>query len=385
MAKNEIMQKISGYDEIIKENAVLEKYGFDYQAKRGEVRSIIDALHPQRLDLTVSEIVQETMSAKSIKLVSEDGLLPPFQAGQYINVFVETGGVRTSRPYSISSSPVQTGYYEITVRRVDDGFVSNYLLDELKPGDRLCSSSPSGNFHYNPLFHGNKLAFIAGGSGISPFMSMIRELANKNLVRRLHLFYGSRIEDDVIYKEEIDRISSAHRNFTWDMVVSEPAPSFCGIKGFINAGLIKERLDSLDWMFFVCGPEAMYQFCLPELGKLPIAARKTKVEVMGAPKNIVSHPGWPENVKAGDVLKVAIKGRKTISAPASEPLMISLERAGVAIPALCRSGECSLCRTKLLSGKVYQPNGVKLRKSDRAFGYIHPCMAYPITDIEILL
>lgn len=385
MAKKDIVQKIDGYDEIIRETAVLEKYGFDYQAKRGEVRSIIDALHPARLDLTVSEIVQETASAKSIKLVSEDDCQPPFQAGQYINVFVETGGVRTSRPYSIASSPTQTGYYEITVRKVEDGFVSNYLLDELKPGDKLSSSSPSGNFHYNPLFHGDKLVFIAGGSGITPFMSMIRELADKNMSRRLHLFYGSRNEDDVIYREEIDRISTAHRNFTWDLVVSEPAPSFRGLEGFINAGLIKERLDGLDWTFFVCGPEAMYQFCLPELGKLPIPARKTKVEVMGAPKDIVSYPGWPENVKAGDVFKVAIKGRKTINASTSEPIMISLERAGVTIPALCRSGECSLCRTKLLSGKVYQPNGVKLRKSDRTFGYIHPCMAYPITDIEILL
>jgi len=385
MAKQDIIQKIDGYNEIIRETAVLEKYGFDYQAKKGEVRSIIDALHPQRLDLTISEIAQETLSAKSIKLVSEDGLLPPFQAGQYINVFVETGGVRTSRPYSIASSPTQTGYYEITVRRVEDGFVSNYLMDELKPGDKLCSSSPSGNFHYNPLFHGNKLAFIAGGSGITPFMSMIRELADKNLDRRLHLFYGSRIEEDVIYREEIDRLSATHRNFTWDLVVSEPAPSFCGLTGFINAGLIKKKLDGLDWTLFICGPEAMYQFCLPEIEKLSIPARKTKVEVMGAPKNIVSHPGWPENVKSGDVFKVAIKGRKTISAPASESLMISLERAGVVIPALCRSGECSLCRTKLLSGKVYQPNGVKLRKSDRTFGYIHPCMAYPITDTEIML
>ncbi|MCK7512339.1 MAG: 2Fe-2S iron-sulfur cluster binding domain-containing protein [Desulfobacterales bacterium] len=104
---------------------------------------------------------------------------------------------------------------------------------------------------------------------------------------------------------------------------------------------------------------------------------------MGAPKNIVAYPGWPENVKAGDVFKVAVKGKKTISASASEPLMISLERAGMVIPALCRSGECSLCRTKLLSGKVYQPNDVKLRKSDRTFGYIHPCVAYPTTDIEI--
>lgn len=385
MAKNEIMQKISGYDEITRENAILEKYGFDYQAKRGEVRSIIDTLHPQKIDLIVSEITQETASSKSIKLVSESGCQPPFQAGQYINIFVEIGGVRTSRPYSIASSPTQTGYYEIMVRRVDDGFVSNYLLDELKPGDRLSSSSPSGYFHYNPLFHGNKLAFIAGGSGITPFMSMIREVADKNLGRRMHLFYGSRAEDDVIYRREIDRVSSVHRNFTWDLVVSEPAPSYRGLKGFINGGLIKERLEGLDWMFFVCGPEAMYQFCLPEIEKLSIPARKTRVEAMGTPKNIALHPGWPENVKAGDIFKVAIKGKKTINALASEPLMISLERAGVAIPALCRSGECSLCRTRLLSGKVYQPNGVKLRKSDRIFGYIHPCMAYPITDIEILI
>ncbi|MFZ2417085.1 MAG: FAD-binding oxidoreductase [Smithellaceae bacterium] len=385
MARKEILQQVTGYDEILRDNTILEKYGFDYQAKKGEVQSIIDTLHPQRLDLAVSEIAWETASAKSMKLVSQNGALPPFQAGQYINVFVETGGVRTSRPYSIASSPTQTGYYEITVRKVEDGFVSNYLLDELKPGDPLKSSSPTGNFHYNPLLHGDKLAFIAGGSGITPFMSMIRELADKNLSRRIHLFYGSRIEDDVIYRREIDHIAATHGNFTWDMVVSEPSSAFSGLKGFINAALIRKRLDRLDWTFFVCGPEAMYQFCLPELEKLSVPARKTRVEVMGSPKHIASYPGWPHNVKAGDVFQVAIKGKKSIRAAASEPLMISLEKAGVVIPALCRSGECSLCRTKLLSGKVYQPNGVKLRKSDRAFGYIHPCMAYPITDIEILL
>ncbi len=385
MTRKEIFQKVEGYNEIIRESSILEKYGFDYQTRKGEVKSIIDALHPQRLDLTVSEMTQETASAKSIKLVNEGGCQPPFQSGQYINVFVDAGGVRTSRPYSIASSPTQTGHYELTVRKVEDGFVSDYLMNELKPGDKISSSSPSGNFHYNPLFHGNKLALIAGGSGITPFMSMIRELSDKNLSRRLHLFYGCRVEDDVIYRAELDRIASAHKNFTWDLVVSEPTSSYRGHTGFINAGFIKERLDGLDWTFFICGPPAMYQFCLPELEKLQIPSRKIKVEVMGAPKNIVAYPGWPENVKAGDVFKVAVKGKKTISASASEPLMISLERAGMAIPALCRSGECSLCRTKLLSGKVYQPNDVKLRKSDRIFGYIHPCVAYPTTDIEILL
>ncbi len=385
MTKEEIARQIEGYEDILKESAILEKYGFDYQTKKGEVKKIVDALHPARLDLTVSEINPETPSAKSIKLVCESGYLPPFQAGQYINVFVETGGVRTSRPYSIASSPTQTGYYEITVRRVEDGFISNYLLDELKPGDKLSSSSPAGTFHYNPLMHGDSLAFIAGGSGITPFMSMIREAADKNLKRRMHLLYGCKDENDVIYRSELERITAAHPNITWDLVISEPSPSYSGLKGFINDSLIKERLGNLEKMFFLCGPEAMYQFCQPQLDKLPIPARKIKKEVMGAPKNIASYPGWPQKVKAGDTFKVAIKGKKTINALASEPLMISLEKSGIIIPALCRSGECSLCRTKLLAGKVYQPNGVKLRKSDRTFGYIHPCMAYPITDIAIML
>jgi ferredoxin-NADP reductase len=385
MGSKDIVKKIENYDELLKDTAVLEKYGFDYQARRGEVERIIDELHPKRLNLIVSEIRQETPSTKSFRLISADGYLPPFQAGEYINLFVEVGGIRTSRPYSIASSPTQSGYYEIAVRRVDDGFVSNYLLDELKVGAFLQSTSPAGNFHYNPLYHGPKLVFIAGGSGVTPFMSMIRELSDRNLSRRIHMFYGSRVEEDVIYLDELKKIAAAHKNFSYDIVVSEPAAGFTGEKGFISADLIKGRLSLKDCMFFVCGPEAMYNFCLPELDKLSVPLRKIRVEIMGAPRDITLQPGWPEDVKVVDVFKVFIKGRKPINAKASEPLMVSLERVGITIPALCRSGECSLCRTKLLSGKVFQPNGVKLRKSDRRFGYIHPCLAYPLKDIEIML
>jgi ferredoxin len=124
---------------------------------------------------------------------------------------------------------------------------------------------------------------------------------------------------------------------------------------------------------------------LKELEKLGIPKRKIRTEVYGPPKDVITQPGWPRDVKPEDVFTVRIKNGKSIPAKASEPLMISLERTGVVIPALCRSGECSLCRTKLLSGRVFQPEGVRLRKSDRQFGYIHPCMAYPLTDLEILL
>jgi ferredoxin-NADP reductase len=385
MAKKEIISKIDGYDDIINQSITLEKYGFDYETKKGEIKKIVDGLHPKALNLKVSKISKETSSTSSIRLVSEDGYLPPFQAGQYINVFVDALGVKTSRPYSIASAPTQTGYYEIAVRRVEDGFVSNYLLDDLKPADKLVSSSPAGNFHFNPLIHGDKLAFIAGGSGITPFMSMIRELSDRALKRRIHLFYGSRVADDIIYAEELNEIAASNSNFTWDLVVSEPSESFKGINGFITSKIIKDRLTELDWAFFVCGPQAMYDFCLPELERLNIPRRWVRQEVMGAPKNIASHPGWPEDIGSDAAFKVSVKGKRTIDAKACEPLMISFERAGIVIPALCRSGECSLCRTKLISGKVYQPNGVKLRKSDRAFGYIHPCMAYPVSDIEVMI
>lgn len=386
MAFQDVMKDIEGYQEILDEIEILQKHGIDYTSQKGNVAYRINLLHPKKIELVVSEILQETETTKTLRLVAKDGYLPPFQAGQYINVFVDTAGIRTSRPYSISSSPNQIAYYDITVRRVKDGFVSDYLLNDIGEGDELESSGPAGTFIYNPLFHGDDLVFLAGGSGITPFMSMIREVTEKNSKRRIHLFYGSDSPEDVIFADELNKRAEKHANFTWDLVISNPPQGYQGLTGFITAELMKNLLGDLSTkMFYLCGPEAMYTFCEQELAVLNIPKKKARTEMYGPPKEVTLQPGWPEEVKAGSVFKVAVRGEKTIQAKASEPIMISLERAGIVIPALCRSGECSLCRTKLISGKVYQPQGVKLRKSDRQFGYIHACMAYPIDDLEIML
>ena len=169
-------------------------------------------------------------------------------------------------------------------------------------------------------------------------------------------------------------------------MISEPPAGFEGFTGFITAEFMKRILrDVNDKTFYVCGPEEMYTFCLPELLKLNVPQRKIRMEVFGPPKDITAQPGWPEFLSADTRFRVTVKGRRRIDARAGEPLMISLERAGITIPASCRSGECSLCRTKLLSGKVYQAQGAKLRKSDRVYGYIHPCVAYPLEDLEIMI
>ncbi len=378
--------EIDGYAEIRGEIEVLRRYGFDYSSHKGRVDQVLNLLHPKKIRLQVSEIREETQTAKSFRLVSPDAYLPPFQAGQYINLFVDVAGVRTSRPYSISSPPSQSGYYEIAVRRVEDGFVSDYLLETVKGNDRLESTGPSGNFYYNPLFHGNDLVFLAGGSGITPFMSMIREVTDRGLPRKIHLIYGSRKPDDRIFGQELQEKAKLHENFKLTSVISEPPEGFEGFTGFISARLLKDVLGSVEGKtFYVCGPEAMYTFCLPELLKLRVPAGKIRTEPFGPPKDVTAQPGWPETVNGDARFQVSIKGGKAIEARAGEPLMISLERARIVILASCRSGECSLCRTKLLSGKVFQPPGAKLRKSDRTYGYIHPCVAYPLESLEIML
>ena len=321
-----------------------------------------------------------------MRLVSDtpEQPLPPFQAGQYINLIVQVDGVLTSRPYSIASPPCQTGHWDLTVRRVADGFVSSYLLEEARVGDRFRATGPAGQFHHNPLFHGDDLAFIAGGSGITPLMSMIREATDRDLARSIHLIYGSRKESDIIFSEELDHRSRRHDNLTVTRVVSEPGGDYSGPRGFITAELIRDLVkDPSGKMFYLCGPEAMYIFVLAQLEKLGISRRKIRMEVFGPPADVTAQPGWPREIKADHRFQVALAGGRTVTARAAEPLMNSLERAGLVLPAQCRSGECSLCRTRLLSGEVFHPQGVRLRKSDRLFGYIHPCMAYPLSDLTL--
>jgi len=385
MSSEDYRSRIEGFEEIQKEIEVLRKYRIDYTTYKGRVVQLINLLHPKVLRLRVSEIRVETRTAKTLRLVSADHYLPPFQAGQYINLFVEVDGVRTSRPYSLSSPPNQTGYYDITVRRVTDGFVSNYLLDEVKVGDVFESTSPAGNFFHNPLLHGPDLVFLAGGSGITPFMSQIRETTDRGLDRRIQLIYGSMSDEDIIFRDELADRADRHGNLSVHHVISDPPPGYQGLTGFLTADLIESTVGDLNGKtFFLCGPEAMYSFCLAELTKLSLPRRRVRTEVFGPPKDVTAQPGWPEEVSGESTFKVRVGGR-TVSARAAEPLMNALERAGVVLPSSCRSGECSLCRTKLFSGRVFHPAGVKLRKSDRRFGYIHPCLAYPLSDLEIMI
>lgn len=382
----ESLKNFERYEDVLKEVEICRKYGIDYSRERGEVERFIKQYHPRRLRLRVAEITGENESTVTIRLTPRDGYLPPFQAGQYICLALEVDGIRTSRPYSISSPPNQAGYYEITVRRVEDGLVSSYLLDQLVPGESLKTSGPEGFFYYNPLYHHKTMVCLAGGSGITPFMSMIQEIVDRGLDRIVHLFHGNRSVPDAIFHDRLLDISQRHGNIHYHPVIEDPPESFHGHSGLITGPLLSRVLgDVIGKTFYICGPQAMYDFCLPQLVEMGVPSRKIRKEAYGPPLKAWEQTGWPASVSPADSFEVTVKNGDSFSAPAGETLLTSLEKNGLRVPSRCRSGECSHCRIKVLSGKVFQPQGTPVRRSDAKFGYVHSCVSYPLGDLEVLL
>jgi ferredoxin-NADP reductase len=390
--------------------------GVDYTGDeyKDVVQRVTSRLHPKRMKLRVTEILQETPTTKTLCCQRTDGPLPPFRPGQYVNLFVDVDGVLTSRPYSISSPPraggTEGGLLELTVRDKPGGFVAPYLLHEVQVGDELETTGPAGHFYHEPLIDGDDLVFLAGGSGITPFMSIIRDVVRRGEVTsplQIHLLYGSRVLDDVIFGEELAELARKHPptisgqgpSLNYTLVISEPPPDHEGdyLIGFLDAGLIREQVgDIRGKTFYICGPPVMVDFCLAALKELGVPPHKIRRELFGPPEDVTQEPGWPAGLSADTIFDVKVvnlppteqggqRGGRTVRAPAGEPLMNTLERYGIIVPAVCRTGACSACRTKLLSGRVFMPAHTALRQSDREHGYIHACMSYPLENLQIRL
>lgn len=371
-------------EEILENIRVIRNVSPD-KIKTENVAAPVEKLHQKELHLVVNAIEDTEKNAKIIRFVSENGYLPPFEAGQYINLFTEISGVRTSRPYSISSSPRQRAYYEITVARIPEGFVSDYFLDTVKVGDRLTANGPAGVFRYQPVFHSKKSLFLAGGSGITPFMSMTREILEAGLDRDVVLLYGCRNPQAALYHEELSAYAAQYPNFHYQLVVSDAVDGWSGETGFLNGALISRLVpDYAQRTAYICGPQVMNDFCKEELAKLGLPEKQIRREMFGSRRDIQNEPGWPTTLTGTEIFNLKVGG-KTIPAKSGETILTALERAGIRVNVCCRSGECSLCRVKLVSGQVFLAKGMMRRYADEKYGYIHSCKAYPIGDVEIML
>ena len=355
-------------------------------------------LHPENQNLVIADIRDETRTTKTFKLVADPDSpteeLAYFRAGQYLSLRVAVNAVRVTRPYSISSAPFEaldgSGFYEITVRRQPEGFLTTYVWDNWKVGTKVHSSGPSGLFYHEPLRDSGKIVGLAGGSGIAPFRSMARAIVQGELDAELLLLYGSSDEDDIVFQRELaeleqkapDKIRVVH-------VLSCKDTSMEGCeRGFITADLIRKHADVDNGSFFVCGPQAMYQFVEQELAKLDLPRRRIRREVYGELENVTRSPGFPREVADRTFRLKAHVGGISVEVPARavETVLVAMERANLAPPSECRSGECGFCRTLLVEGDVYiSPESDGRRAADKRFGYIHPCASYPITNLEVAI
>ena len=335
-------------------------------------------LHPgvMEVELTARRQVAPGMTELTFKRLDGDAF-PFFRAGQYVALQAPVGESLVSRPYSIVSSPRQALENLLTLGVADAGFFSGHLNREAKPGDRFRMTEPSGEFHYETLRDKKQIVCIAGGAGITPFVSMARSLAEGDEDYEMLLFYGARDEAHLAYKPELDELAGKGLRVVY-VLSDEDKPGYA--HGFVTAALLEQYVDIRQATFFLCGPKAMYDFVDAQLAPygLPVKAVRRDATCCG---------DLPLDAPKTFRLTARIRDQVyTLEAAENETLLTALERAGVPAPSKCRAGGCGYCHSKWLSGTFRIAEGRDgRREADRKFGWIHPCVTYPLSDMEIEL
>jgi len=346
-------------------------------------------LHPDYLDLEVVDIIEHGHAqAKSFIFKEKNGkLIPFFQAGQYLSLKLKIGDSYVTRPYSISSGPAWTkqGKIAITVQDNPTGFVAPYLYNNIKVGDVIRSSAPEGNFGYEEIRDKKNVIALAGGSGVTPFLSMAYAIRDGVQDFNLTILMGSKDEKSIILKNELDEVAKATNKVKVIHVLSDEVKE--GYEhGFITNEIIKKYAPKEEYSIFVCGPEAMYQFLDKELPKLGLPARLIRKEIRGVTKDVEKQKEFPKDAKGKEFNIKVIQGAYTyeFKAKSNEPVLVAIERANIVAPSRCRGGECGWCRSKLVSGTVYCPKENEFRRwADVEHNYIHPCSSFPTSDLVI--
>ena len=345
-------------------------------------------LHPDHLHLVVDEIIpHDSANAKTFVFRRSDGeAFPYFRAGQYLSLKLPLDGSFVTRAYLLCSSPLDAleGKAAITIRSNPGGFAADKLLSTLKVGDEVISSDPQGFFYYEDLRDAKHVIGLAGGSGITPFLSMAYAIRDGVEDFDLTLLFGSRDVENILFKDELDAISAVCPKFRVVHVLSDAEVE--GYEhGFITADMIKKYAPANEeYSVFLCGPEGMYRFLKPEIEKLGLPERRFRRKMIDVTKTPWDCEGYPQDCRGKEYKLVVRQGAAeyTLTANADETVLTAIERAGIKAPSRCRSGECGWCRSRLIEGTVFIPAENELRRwADKEYGYIHPCSSFPTSDI----
>lgn len=344
--------------------------------KTYKTNNLAKELHPLYMNVELAEINKKSASLNEFvfRRIDHDKF-PFFKAGQYVSLQTKIGDSLVSRPYSIASSPKEALKNILKLGIQKEGFFSTYMFEKAKIGDKFMMSEPSGEFYYSPIRDKKDIVCIAGGSGITPFISMGKALIDDDENFHMTLFYGVRNVAQIAYKEELDELKKNGINVVI-ILSDEKKKEF--EHGFISLDLMKKYVDVHNVTFFMCGPEAMYAFLTKEFAKIDLQIKDVHKDASCTTDLKIAKP------KTYKLTVHMLDNTYVIDAKENETLLVAMERAGLNAPNRCRAGGCGWCHAKLIKGK-YQvaEKRDKRRAADKKFGFIHTCITYPLSDIEI--
>ncbi|NOH95772.1 hybrid-cluster NAD(P)-dependent oxidoreductase [Vibrio sp. 99-70-13A1] len=325
------------------------------------------------LTLTCVEREEVARDFTTFWLEPVKGEVPNYQPGQHLPIEMNVNGSVVSRRYTLSSSPSRAGRLAISVKRVDDGQVSNWLNDHFQVGDSLVAQNPDGAFFLedNPT---RPLLLLSAGSGITPMLSMLRYLSDHNQVNDVVFYHQCTEEQDIPYKEELDQLSAKHSGLKVMFSLSQPSRQWSGLSGRLSVSHVA-KIEALHTrQAFVCGPEGFMKDAKKLLIQFGLNPQHYHQEAFGV--NQVSE----EQVKQ---LQLSVNGY-LFDGDNQSTLLEQAEAAGVAIASSCRAGFCGACKVTLESGQVHQPDVPALQEHERNMGQVLACCCIPQTDIEVV-
>lgn len=321
----------------------------------------------------VREVRRETSDA--VTLLLEDEAAAPFHflPGQYFTLVLTIDGETVRRAYSASSVPGET-CLALTVKRVAGGRCSNHVNEHVRAGDLVQLLGPSGSFVAPP--GGLELVLVAGGSGITPMMSIARALLAREPTCRIALLYGNRSPSDILFAETLARLGEEHgERFRVRHVLEAPPEGFRGARGRLDEPTLRRELALLspapNAHFFVCGPEPMMRGARRVLEALAVKAEHIHEERFSPPRRTTAR-------RATRRLPMVVEGLGRADVRPGKTLLEAGLDAGLAIPFSCAMGNCGECRVKLVSGEVELDEPHCLTAEERAQGFVLTCVARPL-------
>ena len=364
------------------------------------VNTLAQAAHPPVQHLKVANVEDISPAVRRFTLVPDrergTHALAPFRAGQYLSLRLSIGGSETNRAYSLCSAPqaaIAGGeqaddpadgqpFYQIAVKREDDGFVSKHVFDTFSVGTAVDASAPAGHLCPSSIRDERHIVCVAGGIGITPFLALAHAVANGDEEFQLTVVCSNRTCSDALFHDELEHLAecSNGRVRIVHTLTREEKEGFRS--GRVSAAMLSEVCDLAGSSFFICGPNAMGSALEADLLAAGVSRRRVRRETFTTAARGKEAPRT-------HLLTVRVKHDvRTMPCREDESLLVAVERDGIAFDALCRSGSCGCCRARLIAGEVHieaaqEADGDGRRAADQAQGRVHLCCTYPRSDAEI--